>query len=207
VGAAVGVFDEEELEIGGSMLSTLFRVLPVSTTQSAPGPPPAAVSRRENDCNAHVYVQSVVLSPLHVVSHVLFGTCHDLAGSLSPHQQFSPSDKPMTFLFSCRQTSWQLPGLWNSYRPWLSSGVGVAKQPTLTMALAGLVTVGVVIGFLMVVEGVSSAATVSSIEAAARTETNLMRTMIAVMGGSGLLKRAEGVGACPLNQQIWTVER
>jgi hypothetical protein len=64
----------------------------------------------------------------------------------------------------------------------------------LTIAAAALVVVGVVIGFLMVVEDVSSAATVSNIEAAARTETNLMRTMVAVMeGDSGLLKRGVAV--------------
>jgi hypothetical protein len=45
VGAAVVIF-EEELEDAGSMGSTLFTVLPVSTTQSAPGPPPAPVSKR-----------------------------------------------------------------------------------------------------------------------------------------------------------------
>jgi hypothetical protein len=51
------------------------------------------------------------------------------------------------------------------------------------MAFAALVTVGVVMWFLMVVDGVSSAAAVSSIDAAARTDTNLMRTMVTVMGG------------------------
>jgi hypothetical protein len=74
------------------------------------------------------------------------------------------------------------------------------------MALAAIVVVGVVIGFLMVVEGVSSAATVSSIEAAARTDTNLMRTMVAVMGRVGIVDM-RSVIACPLNQQMWTVER
>jgi hypothetical protein len=64
--------------------------------------------------------------------------------------------------------------------------VPVAKHPMLTMALAGLMTVGVVMGFLMVEVGVSSAATVSSIDAAARADTNLMRTMVVVTGvGSG----------------------
>jgi hypothetical protein len=52
----------------------------------------------------------------------------------------------------------------------------------LLMALAGLVTVGVVMWFLMVVVGVSAAA-VSSIDAAASMDANLMSTMIAVMGG------------------------
>jgi hypothetical protein len=52
----------------------------------------------------------------------------------------------------------------------------------LVIALAATVVVGVVMGFLMeVVVGVSSAAAVSSIDAAARTDTNLMRTMVAVM--------------------------
>lgn len=58
----------------------------------------------------------------------------------------------MTFLLSEMQTSWQLPGVWNSYGPWFSSGVGVAKQPMLVMALAGSVVVGVVMGFLMTVD-------------------------------------------------------
>jgi hypothetical protein len=61
--------------------------------------------------------------------------------------------------------------------------VPVAKQPQLFMALAGLVTVGVVMWFLMVVLGVSAAAAVSSIDAAASMDANLMRTMVAVMGG------------------------
>jgi hypothetical protein len=60
--------------------------------------------------------------------------------------------------------------------------VPVAKQPILFMALAGLVTVGVVMWFLMVVLGVSAAA-VSSIDAAASMDANLMRTMVAVMEG------------------------
>jgi hypothetical protein len=75
-----------------------------------------------------------------------------------------------------------LPGLWNFHSPWFSRGVAVAKQPMLVIALAATVVVGVVMGFLMlVVVGVSSAAAVSSIDAAARTDTNLIRTMVAVM--------------------------
>jgi hypothetical protein len=50
-----------------------------------------------------------------------------------------------------------------------------------TKALAALVTVGVVMGFLMVEDGVSWAAAVSSNDAAARADANLMRTMVMVM--------------------------
>jgi hypothetical protein len=51
------------------------------------------------------------------------------------------------------------------------------------MALAALVTVGVVMWFLTVVEGVSSAAAaVSSTAAAARADVNLMSTMVVEMG-------------------------
>lgn len=81
----------------------------------------------------------------------------------------------MTSLFCSRQTSWQLPGDWKPYGPWFSSGVEVSKQPMLVMALAGRVTVGVVMGFLILVAvGCSSAAAaIMTIEAAAKTEANL----------------------------------
>lgn len=136
----------------------------------------------------------------------LLSVFHSAAGILSPHQQFTPSDKPMTFLFSCKHTNWQLPGLRKSYGPWFSRGVPVAKQPISTKALARRVTVGVVMGFLMVVDGVSSAAAVSRIEAAARADANLMRTMVEGMM-CGCCESEVMVSACPLNQQMWTIAR
>ena len=82
----------------------------------------------------------------------------------------------------------------------------MAKQPISTKALARRVTVGVVMGFLMVVDGVSSAAAVSRIEAAARADANLMRTMVEGMM-CGCCESEVMVSACPLNQQMWTIAR
>lgn len=69
----------------------------------------------------------------------------------------------------------------------------MAKHPMLTMALAGSVFVGVVMGFLMTVlvaVAVSSAAAaMSSIEAAATSEVKRMETMMAegwIRGGRDL---------------------
>lgn len=56
----------------------------------------------------------LALSPRQGVVQVLLSVCQAFAGSLSPHQQFSPSDRAMTFLFCSMQTNWQLPGVWNS---------------------------------------------------------------------------------------------
>ena len=79
----------------------------------------------------------------------------------------------------------------------------------LCISLAGRVTVGVVMGFLIVVVGVSPwAAAVSSIDAAAKADTSLMRTMAVVLRGDYvLLVRGEGKCLCPLYQQMWTVVR
>lgn len=83
----------------------------------------------------------------------------------------------MTSLSSCRQTSWQLPGDWKLYEPWFSSGRPVSKQPMLVMALAGFVTVGVVMGSLMVGVPVWAEA-MAIMEAAARAEANVKETMV-----------------------------
>ena len=122
-----------------------------------------------------VNLQPDVSSPAQVVPHVSFFVCHALAGISSPHQQSTPSDRPMTSLPSWRHTSWQLPGDWQLYGPWFSSGVPVAKHPMLVMALAGRVTVGVVMGFLILVgESLLSATATMAIEATARAEASLM---------------------------------
>jgi hypothetical protein len=94
VAADVG-FEEELAE--GVNVSTRLRVLPVRTTQSLPAPPHLTLS-----------------VPPQVVSQVLLSIAQLEEGILSPHQQFTPSDKPMTSLFNCRHTNWQLPGLWKS---------------------------------------------------------------------------------------------
>lgn len=59
----------------------------------------------------------------------------------------------------------------------------------------------------VVLEGAGEfwAAAVSSTEAAARRDAALMKTMVAVMRGWSL-EYEEMCRACPLNQQMWTVE-
>ena len=122
----------------------------------------------------------------------------------------------MTFLRSCRHTSWQLPGDWNWKGPWFSNdGPGVAKHPMSMMELAGRVTVGVVMGFLMTAVAVmvaSAAAAMASSEAATKAEAKRRKTMLeavtVVRARNGARDKCRGAvegggGGCD-GDQLWT---